>query len=365
MQKEQLTKECEIDQKELSQMREKIQQLQLKLAEGKLKDVLIVSLQTSALNSDIHIKDLQEALVRERNQIDLNASIFRHYKDQLNKNCTHFAANSEQNKSSEDKALNECHDELKIQNETISELREQMKSRDATLTEVQSVIREEKIQLHVQNQTIADNNATISNLLAQIESQNARLRENEENLSKLQKQIEKFQRIQNSCRAVSDSNSIHNVEMPNFDTFPVLCNSEIAGPGWTVIQQRINGEESFSRDWETYKNGFGNFSGDFFLGLEKIHRLTNDQPHELYIYLETFDRESIYARYDNFSVAGEEDKYRLLSLGSFSGNSIADKMSYHVDQKFSTFDSDNDGLEDGHCAKQYNTGWWYKACGNW
>lgn len=70
-------------------------------------------------------------------------------------------------------------------------------------------------------------------------------------------------------------------------TFQVLCNSKIAGPGWTVIQQRMNGAENFYRNWASYRNGFGELrGGEFFLGLEKIHRLTAEQPHELYIYME-------------------------------------------------------------------------------
>jgi len=44
--------------------------------------------------------------------------------------------------------------------------------------------------------------------------------------------------------------------------------------GYTVIQRRQNGRENFSRDWEDYKNGFGDQQRDFWLGNENIHLVT-------------------------------------------------------------------------------------------
>jgi ficolin len=44
--------------------------------------------------------------------------------------------------------------------------------------------------------------------------------------------------------------------------------------GWTVIQRRVDGRENFSRDWDDYKEGFGNLQDEFWLGNEKIHQLT-------------------------------------------------------------------------------------------
>ncbi|KAH8418733.1 hypothetical protein KR222_006015, partial [Zaprionus bogoriensis] len=116
-----------------------------------------------------------------------------------------------------------------------------------------------------------------------------------------------------------------------------------AESGWTVIQKRLDGRENFNRDWATYLEGFGSLEGEFFLGLEKIHRLTNSQRHELYIQMEKFDGSVEYARYNQFVIAGEIDKFRLLSLGEFSGsNGTEDHMRYHENQAFSTEDRDND-----------------------
>ncbi|XP_030568135.1 microfibril-associated glycoprotein 4-like [Drosophila novamexicana] len=170
--------------------------------------------------------------------------------------------------------------------------------------------------------------------------------------------------VYGECTDFADAPGIHEMKPDLEDSFDVLCDSATAGPGWTVIQQRINGKEDFYRDWATYREGFGAFDGDFFLGLEKIHRLTRVQPHELYIHMEEFDGNTKYRRYDQFAISGEEDQYTLITLGKSNGSAAGDQLEYHKDKKFSTFDRDNDNWESVHCASRDNRGggWWYGAC---
>ena len=44
-----------------------------------------------------------------------------------------------------------------------------------------------------------------------------------------------------------------------------------------VIQRREDGTVDFLREWKDYKHGFGNVAGEYWLGNEKIHLLTNQQ----------------------------------------------------------------------------------------
>ena len=89
-----------------------------------------------------------------------------------------------------------------------------------------------------------------------------------------------------------------------------------------MFQKRLDGSVDFDRNWNDYRIGFGNLSGEFWLGLDKIHRLTSDSNSMLRVDLEDFERNSRYAEYNKFGVSGENDKYKLI-LGSYSGNLVS------------------------------------------
>ncbi|XP_034483848.1 angiopoietin-related protein 7-like isoform X2 [Drosophila innubila] len=195
------------------------------------------------------------------------------------------------------------------------------------------------------------------------------------NIYEMETQIKEFKNelklieLTASCIPFGEDPGLHEIKLPGIDSFEVLCDSETVGPGWTVIQQRIiNSEGDFDRDWDTYRAGFGSFDGQFFLGLEKIHQLTSSQRYELYIHMVSFGGVIFYARYDDFKVGGEEEDYELSSLGEFSGSEgIVDTkmLRLHENQKFTTFDRDNDNDDwaVGKCPlDQPLGGWWLHAC---
>ena len=144
--------------------------------------------------------------------------------------------------------------------------------------------------------------------------------------------------------------------------FVAFCDMSLAGGNWTIIQRRVNNKISFERDYKSYQNGFGDFTENFWLGLDKLHCLTSSQIHtELYIGLNTFYEVSRYAHYGTFSVGPESDGYRLRVtnyLGGPAGNSMRD----HNNMKFSTHDRDQDNLDRFHCAQIAKGGWWYNNC---
>ena len=104
----------------------------------------------------------------------------------------------------------------------------------------------------------------------------------------------------------------------NGGAFEVYCDQTTAGGGWTVIQKRLNGLVGFYCDWDKYKRGFGNLNGEFWLGLDNIHRLASSGQYKLRVELEALNGQTAYAEYSSFDVANEAGKYRL-SLGSYSG----------------------------------------------
>ena len=91
------------------------------------------------------------------------------------------------------------------------------------------------------------------------------------------------------------------------------------GRGWTIFQRRIDGSGDFYRDWIDYKNGFGDLNGEYWLGLDKIHRLSASGQNVLRVDLESFENETRYAIYGKFSVGNEGEKY-VLSVGQYTGN---------------------------------------------
>ena len=106
--------------------------------------------------------------------------------------------------------------------------------------------------------------------------------------------------------------------MPAFDVF---CDQTTDGGGWTVFQKRLDGSVDFFLDWSDYKVGFGDLNGEFWLGLDKIHRLTSDDNSMLRVDMGDFEGNTAYAEYNMFSVMSENNRYKL-RLGSYSGNSL-------------------------------------------
>lgn len=85
-----------------------------------------------------------------------------------------------------------------------------------------------------------------------------------------------------------------------------------------MIQKRFDGSVDFYLGWEDYKRGFGNLSGEFWLGLDKINLLTREGKKRIRVELTDTEGETAYAEYDFFSVSSERNEYRL-GLGYYNG----------------------------------------------
>ena len=107
----------------------------------------------------------------------------------------------------------------------------------------------------------------------------------------------------------------------------VLCDMVTDGGGWTVFQRRLDGSVDFLLGWESYKNGFGNLTGEFWLGNDNLHRLTAAGNVTLRVDLEDFEGHIRYAEYTTFKVADERDNFRL-SIGGYRGTA-GDSLAFH------------------------------------
>jgi hypothetical protein len=133
---------------------------------------------------------------------------------------------------------------------------------------------------------------------------------------------------------------------------------ETDGGGWTVFQRRKDGSEDFYRNWTAYKEGFGELYGEFWLGLDKIHRLSANRV-TLRVDMMANDNSKAYARYEDFTIGNEKSLY-VIYFGSYSGTA-GDSLTRHNGAKFSTSDRDND-QNSGNCASTWSSGWWYDNC---
>ncbi|XP_046805216.1 ficolin-1-like [Lucilia cuprina] len=156
---------------------------------------------------------------------------------------------------------------------------------------------------------------------------------------------------------------IYKIKLEKFskDPFLVECDVKTDGGDWILIQRRQDGSVDFFRNWPEYQRGFGKIDGEFFIGLDKLHALTNyNGPQELLIILED-QNELRHAKYSHFVIGSESEFYALQHLGVYTGNA-GDSLRYHLKSKFSTKDNDNDNHESSNCATDYTGAWWYNKC---
>ena len=144
--------------------------------------------------------------------------------------------------------------------------------------------------------------------------------------------------------------------------FEVYCDLETDSGGWVVFQRRQDASVSFHRTWNDYRTGFGDLGKNFWLGNDKIHRITAANEMSLRIELEDWSGKKVFAHYDVFKVDNEKNNYKITVIG-YNGTS-GDSLSYHNNMMFSTRDRDNDMWKTGSCSNDLTGGWWFNDCHN-
>ncbi|XP_016981116.1 fibrinogen-like protein 1 [Drosophila rhopaloa] len=243
-----------------------------------------------------------------------------------------------------------ANDELKTQvnslKDTIKDLQSQLKISEGQIKSKEDILK-------VKEEDLKNRDEQISTLTTQIKA----IEKTKSELSIQFSELHKYYDILSDSCPNGSPNGIYQIKLPSLEPFEVPCAT--SPRGWTVIQRRIDGSENFERNWHDYKSGFGNVRGEFFIGLEKLHRMTEARPHELYIKLGMVDGSTSYAQYDDFKIGSEEEGYELKNLGKYSGEA-GDSLTENEHQKFSTFDRDNT-INAFNCASRYGA-WWHNAC---
>ncbi|TKS74254.1 Angiopoietin-related protein 3 [Collichthys lucidus] len=155
------------------------------------------------------------------------------------------------------------------------------------------------------------------------------------------------------------NSGIYVIKPNNSEPFNVYCELGSDG-GSTVIQRRVDGSVDFDQTLNKYEKGFGDLEKDFWLGLKKIHSLTQQGVYIMRIDLEDWKEEKHWVEY-RFSLEGPSMDYTL-HVSHFSGD-LPDAMANNTGRRFSTKDSKNDNHRNSNCARSYTGGWWFNGCG--
>ena len=149
---------------------------------------------------------------------------------------------------------------------------------------------------------------------------------------------------------------------------PVVTTEE-SGDNGVVVVRRVSGAMNFRRPWKDYVAGFGNPGGNIWIGLEKLHRITQTKSHMLRVDVEDWNGNKYFAEYSHFFVDSAATNYRLSVTGynvhGIGGDSLTVQRrwsSVHNGRSFSTFDNDNDQRHGRNCARVSKGGWWYDGC---
>lgn len=84
----------------------------------------------------------------------------------------------------------------------------------------------------------------------------------------------------------------------------------------------MDGSVDFNRTFDEYAAGFGDLSGEFWLGNDLLNVLTSTIAMELRIDMTDFDDVAVFAKYGKFAVGTPAKNYRLTVGGVFDGEGL-------------------------------------------
>uniref|UniRef100_A0A3B4BAB7 Fibrinogen C-terminal domain-containing protein n=1 Tax=Periophthalmus magnuspinnatus TaxID=409849 RepID=A0A3B4BAB7_9GOBI len=224
---------------------------------------------------------------------------------------------------------------------------------------------------HLTTRMMAAQNRRIDQLMEKIKQQQDKLEKQSVHLQALQikkqpvkpKQCDQSGSLTNSFVCVAGfakdchelfvqgqrKTGVYTIQPGNSKPFSVLCEMTQAG-GWTVIQKRFDGSQSFDLAWNDYRRGFGSLTGEFWLGLAHIHTLARQGRYMLQVELSDSSRQS-HVISSEFQLEGEEGQFSL-HLGPDSDASLGGLFSAAGSSglPFSTPDRDNDLSAEDNCV---------------
>ncbi|XP_046865684.1 angiopoietin-related protein 7-like [Drosophila willistoni] len=336
---------------ENSQLSKTVENLQSKIDQ---QNIQIANINEFITNS-VRQKEV-EGKAKSQTEIDNLKRQVEQLKESLRNVQRQAAKDKEESLAQQNREIENLNEKLATQKSDLDEAIKDLESKKKEFEEYQT-------KENNSNSKIGELNSNISSLHKKLEESETQLTDSNHLLEKQLHQTKEYlikcrKRIPTACKGISSG--IHEVEITRIVPTSVLCEGDIEGGGWIVIHKRFNGSVDFNRTWTEYRNGFGNKKGEFFIGLENLHRITNSQTYELYVQLEFHNGTFQFAGYESFRIGNETTKYKLESLGEFRGTAY-NAMKINLNNAFTSVDQDNDQREGFNCALRYGA-WWHKHC---
>nr|XP_016994399.2 angiopoietin-related protein 7-like [Drosophila takahashii] len=323
-------------------------QIQLASAECQIKIKDLINVKDKEINEKTEQLKCKSDIIKlkDKELVDQNEQI-KYYNEKIN-NKTEIINNLKTQLVNAEAVIKIKEDAINLRDKEINNKSEHLKNNEDLIKNQSDQIKN-KAELIIKSNSVEDLSAQITTKDNQINGLNNQIKS-------VSAELLKYNGTDECPR--SGPSGIYVLKVPGNVLMEVPCNST----GWIVVLRRQDGSVDFERSWKEYKDGFGNLTGEFFIGLEKLHHLTKRKPHELYIKIMDVNGDVGYARYDNFQVSNEESLYKLDSVGTYSGNA-GDSLTYSKDKHFTTIDRDNDGRSSENCAQiRSGGGWWYDNC---
>ncbi|KAM9242997.1 angiopoietin-related protein 4 isoform 2-T2 [Dugong dugon] len=218
---------------------------------------------------------------------------------------------------------------------------------------------------------------TLRSLQMQLKAQNSRIEHLFQKVAQQQRLLEKqrlrIENLQSQVGLLVPTHLDHEVaktgrrkRLPKMapQVGPAHNTSRLHNGGWTVIQRRRDGSVDFDQPWEAYKAGFGDPQGEFWLGLEKVHRITGGRSGRLAVQLQDWEGNAESLQFP-VHLGGEDTAYSLQLTAPVASKLGATAVApTGLSLPFSTWDQDHDLRRDENCAKTLSGGWWFGTCGH-
>ena len=170
----------------------------------------------------------------------------------------------------------------------------------------------------------------------------------------------KFPRDCVELKSFGYKDGVYTIQNKKGSSIKVFCDMTTDGGGWIVLQRRFDGSVDFNRDWNSYRDGFGDVKGEHWLGNEFIHQYTSAYSTEMMAEAIAFDDTKASSKMQNFKLSNEASEY-IFEYDTCDGLCV-DWLQKSKGEKFSTFDNENDKNQAENCAVAFPGGWWFSNC---